>query len=523
MKHFYFICFLSTLVSGWVYGKPLVEVGGESPPLFWEASVEVEGEKVYLITQYTIGDGVTSLSCTKTPVSISPRGVQMINSNENWLIIANEDYYYYIRGYYGEEAEVIPLFPTREVSEVIARGHIYFTQGTWYYLDYAKHSSYEDPIEISKEVLTDFPTQDVVVLHTSETKTLLKDTHKVYLYREESYMERSIEVVEGLDAQKVCWVEGGYGSYGYLCDYLYDEDTFYITEYNFPWLNDCTEEFTREGFTQKFTEGTLVRYGQKTHNNGAFWDFHDGRLWFCEGFAITPREDITYEASLDLLQKDGKYYRDYSHYYHRDLDGYNRPIDLSAVKNPQQLRIIEIPKKSSLAKYLFYYDGLAYYVVYENRFFPMEISPLQEKILSESERYNTTHPGEEFVLIDGKMVFYYLRWIEDIKGFKNHPFCPIKVTCELPLSSPLRDIGVGYVTQDWLILGQYCIKNLTDYQSLSFVGATKDMTLYLSYKAAPTYYYFKDKNRKYCYKYTDNKLSLVSEEKDVCNIVKGEK
>ena len=50
-----------------------------------------------------------------------------------------------------------------------------------------------------------------------------------------------------------------------------------------------------------------------------------------------------------------------------------------------------------------------------------------------------------------------------------------------------------------------------------------DMTLYLSYKAAPTYYYFKDKNRKYCYKYTDKKLSLVSGEKDVCNIVKSEK
>ena len=161
---------------------------------------------------------------------------------------------------------------------------------------------------------------------------------------------------------------------------------------------------------------------------------------------------------------------------HRD-DDYNRPIDLSAVKNPQQLRIIETPKKSSLSKYLFYYDGISYYVVYENRFFPMEISPLQEKILSASERYNTTHTGNEFVLIDGKMVFYYLRWIEDIKGFKNRPFCPIKVTRELPLSSPVRDIGVGYVTQDWLILGQHCVKNLTDYQSLSFVGATKDMTL----------------------------------------------
>ena len=140
MKHFYFICFLSVLVSGWVYGKPLAEVEGESPPLFWEASVEVEGEKVYLITQYTLGDGVTSLSCTKTPVPISPSGVQMINSNENWLIIANEDYYYYIRGYYGEEAKVIPLLPYREVKEVLAGGRVYFTQGAWYRLGY-KYSS----------------------------------------------------------------------------------------------------------------------------------------------------------------------------------------------------------------------------------------------------------------------------------------------------------------------------------------------------------------------------------------------
>ena len=56
MKFFYFLSFLTI---GWVYGKPLAEVGGESPPLFWEASVEVEGEKVYLITQYTIGDLVS--------------------------------------------------------------------------------------------------------------------------------------------------------------------------------------------------------------------------------------------------------------------------------------------------------------------------------------------------------------------------------------------------------------------------------------------------------------------------------
>ena len=82
MKFFYFLSFLTI---GWVYGKTLAEVGGESPPLFWEASVEVEGEKVYLITQYTIGDGVTSLSCTKTPVPISPGGVQMINYDSEYL------------------------------------------------------------------------------------------------------------------------------------------------------------------------------------------------------------------------------------------------------------------------------------------------------------------------------------------------------------------------------------------------------------------------------------------------------
>ena len=87
---------------------------------------------------------------------------------------------------------------------------------------------------------------------------------------------------------------GGYGSY----DYLYDEDTFYITKHDSPWLWDYTERFTCEGFTQKFTEGILVLYGQKTYYRSAFWDFHEGRLWFCEYFdggpQIVPREDITY-------------------------------------------------------------------------------------------------------------------------------------------------------------------------------------------------------------------------------------
>ena len=499
MKLFYFLSFLTI---GWIYGKPLAEVGGESPSFFWEASVEVEGEKVYLITQYTLGDGVTSLSCTKTPVPISPSGVQMINSNENWLIIANEDYYYYIRGYYGEEAEVIPLLPYRDVKEVLAGGRVYFTQGAWYRLGY-KYSSDQESIEVTKEALTGFPTQDVVVLHTSEAKTLLKDAHKVYVYREESYMERSIEVVEGLDAQKVCWVEGGYG---FSYDYLYDEDTFYITKHGYSQLKDCTEKFTREGFTQKFTEGTLVRYGEKTHHKGVFWDFHKGRLWFCEGFDIIPREDITYEKSLDLLQKEGMYYRDYSHYRNRDRDDdYYRPIDPSAVKNPKQLRIIKAPKDSYLAEDPFYYDGLSFYTIYKNRFFPIKTSPLQEKILLANERYHTT--GQEFILIDGKMVFYYVGRLE-IKENEHLPICPIKITQELPFTSPLRDIGVGYVTKDWLVLGRYCIRNTTDYQSLSFVRATMDMNLYLSYKKAPTYYYFKDKDRSYRYIYMERKKKL---------------
>ena len=105
-----------------------------------------------------------------------------------------------------------------------------------------------------------------------------------------------------------------------------------------------------------------------------FWDFHEGRLWFCEYFdggpQIVPREDITYEKSLDLLQKEGMYYRDYSHYRNRDRDDdYYRPIDPSAVKNPKQLRIIKAPKDSYLAEDPFYYDGLSYYVVYRNRFY----------------------------------------------------------------------------------------------------------------------------------------------------------
>ncbi|WP_454974222.1 hypothetical protein [Capnocytophaga gingivalis] len=507
MKLFYFIYFLSTLISGWGYGKTL-EIRGESPALFWEASVQVEREKVYLLTQYTAGDGVTSFSCRKTLLPISSDNIRMITNDESWLIVANDDYYYYIREYNNvKEAKVIPLLPTQEVKEVLEGGHVYFTQGAWYRLDYKLSSEDHKSVEITKEALTDFPTQEVVVLQSSERKTLLKDAHKVYVYREEQYSdESSIKVVAGLDAPKVYWVVGGYGSY----DYLYDEDTFYITKYDSPWLWDYTERFTCKGFTQKFTEGILVLYGQKTYYRSAFWDFHEGRLWFCEYFdggpQIVPREDITYEKSLDLLQKEGMYYRDYSHYRNRDRDDdYYRPIDPSAVKNPKQLRIIKAPKDSYLAEDPFYYDGLFFYTIYKNRFFPIKTSPLQEKILLANERYHTT--GQEFVLIDGKMVFYYVGRLE-IKENEHLPICPIKITQELPFTSPLRDIGVGYVTKDWLVLGRYCIRNTTDYQSLSFVRATMDMNLYLSYKKAPTYYYFKDKNRSYRYIYTERKKKL---------------
>lgn len=507
MKLFYFIYFLSTLISGWGYGKPSAELRAESSSIFWETSVEVEGEKVYLITQYTAGDGVTSFSCRKTLLPISSHNVRMITNDDRWLIVANDDYYYYIREYdYVKEAKVIPLLPTSEVKEALYGGHIYFTQGAWYFFDYKISSEDYNSVEITKKVLSDFPTEEVVVLQSSERKTLLKDAHKVYVYREKQYNSKGIiEVVEGLDAQKVRWEPGK----PYNCDFLYDEDTMYLTEYYHSQLNDCTKQFTSQGFTKKFTEGTLVRYGNKMYRSGTFWDFHDGCLWFCErsdgSFYIFPIEDMTYESSLALLRKDGKYYWNYSHYNNTNLED-EPPINLSAVKNLKELRIIEIPKDSYLNKYPFYYDGLSFYAVYENQFFPTKTTPLQEKILLANERYHTT--GEEFVLIDGKMVFYYVGWLEINKN-EHLSICPIKITQEVPFTPPLRDIGVGYVNKDWLILGRHCIKNITDYQSLSFIRAITDMKSYFSYKKAPTtYYYFKDKDRNYRYKYTNRKKKI---------------
>ena len=457
-------------------------------------SLKTEGKKVYLIKKrYSNGNKIAITSYEKYLLPFDSKEAHIVmtgEEDENELIIANANYYYfveYFRDYTNMKqcVRAVKMFPTNSVTQTF-RNNCFYVNGKWVRV------AMEDG-ELTP--MPDFPKHPTVIAELEHT-TLLKDKNFVYEYDNRTY---TLKKIEGLNAKTVQFQKTN----SYDKNLLYDDNAFYVMDYNGTDLMEITKELRARGCNRKFTEATFIRYRSEGELFEQYLlDFKDGNLWSCDKYGndrfVLPIKNATYVKALEMVKTSEGYYISWG-----DDD---QPIDMSAVRNLNKLHRV---------KYAFHYldddlytDGEQQYICLYNISRHRILYPLQvEKHIWEAftskqkyYHYEKTLGNEsvstEIAVVGNQLVIYKFTTLFS-RAFPEYNTQPLEIEREIPLTSEVKDLKMCYATRDKLIIDDIIIDNIADFDTLTFVGAiyTYDsQQREYGYKS-----YFKDKNSVYSY------------------------
>jgi len=485
---FFLLVLLGSLAKS--YAGPIVT-------FYEDFSLKIEGEKVYLVKKYYSNrNKIAITSYEKYLLPFGSKEARIITTDvedENELIIANaNDYYFveYFRDYTNMKqcVRAVKMFSTNSVTQTF-RKNCFYVNGKWVRV------AMEDG-ELTP--MPDFPQHPTVIAELEHT-TLLKDKNFVYEYDNRTY---TLKKIEGLNAKTVQFQKTN----SYYKNLLYDDNAFYVMDYNGTDLMEITKDLRTRGCNRKFTEATFIRYRSEGEPYEQYLlDFKDGNLWSCDTYAnyrfVLPIKNATYVKDLEMVKTSEGYYISL-----RDDD---QPIDMSAVRNLNKLHRV---------KYSFYYldqdddlytDGEQQYICLYNISQHRILYPLQvekrvwETFTSKQKYYHYEKTLEddssttEIAVVGNQLVIYKITSLFSKNYLETHHTLPIEIVKEIPLTSEVKDLKMCYATRDKLIIDNIIIDNIADFDTLTFVGAiyTYDTRQReYGYKS-----YFKDKNSVYSY------------------------
>ena len=496
---FFLLVLLGTLAKS--YAGPIVT-------FYEDFSLKTEGKKVYLVKKYySNGNKIAITSYEKYLLPFDSKEAHIVmtsEEDENKLIIANANYYYfveYFRDYTNMKQWVraVKMFPTNSVTQTF-RNNCFYVNGKWVRV----------AIEDGKLTpMPDFPKYPTVIAELEHT-TLLKDKNFVYEYDNRTY---TLKKIEGLNAKTVQFQKTNI----YYKNLLYDDNAFYVMDYNGTDLMEITKDLRARGCNRKFTEATFIRYRSEGEPYEQYLlDFKDGNLWSCNTYAnytfVQPIKNATYVKALEMVKTSEGYYISL-----RDDD---QPIDMSAVRNLNKLHRV---------KYSFYYldqyddlytDGEQQYICLYNISQHRILYPLQvekrvwEAFTSKQKYYHYEKTLEddssttEIAVVGNQLVIYKFTGLFSKNYLERHHTLPIEIVREIPLTSEVKDLKMCYATRDKLIIDNIIIDNIADFDTLTFVGSI--YTYEYGYKS-----YFKDKNS--VYSYYEKSQEMIKENYDPKN------
>ena len=460
-------------------------------------SLKTEGKKVYLIKKgYSNGNKIAITFYEKYLLPFDSKEAHIVmtgEEDENKLIIANaNDYYFveYFRDYTNMKQYVraVKMFPTNSVTQTF-RNNCFYVNGKWVRV----------AIEDGKLTpMPDFPKHPTVIAELEHT-TLLKDKNFVYEYDNRTY---TLKKIEGLNAKTVQFQKTN----SYDKNLLYDDNAFYVMDYNGTDLMEITKDLRARGCNRKFTEATFIRYRSEGEPYEQYLlDFKDGNLWSCDTYAnyrfVLPIKNATYVKALEMVKTSEGYYISL-----RDDD---QPIDMSAVRNINKLNRVKYAFHYLNQSYDLYTDGEQQYICLYNISQHRILYPLQvekrvwEAFTSKQKYYHYEKTLEddssttEIAVVGNQLVIYKITSLFSKNYLEAHHTLPIEIVKEIPLTSEVKDLKMCYATRDKLIIDDIIIDNIADFDTLTFVGAiyTYDTRQReYGYKS-----YFKDKNSVYSY------------------------
>lgn len=485
---FFLLVLLGTLAKS--YAGPIVT-------FYEDFSLKTEGKKVYLVKKYySNGNKIAITSYEKYLLPFDSKEAHIVmtgEEDENELIIANANYYYfveYFRDYTKNMKQcvrAVKMFPTNSVTQTF-RNNCFYVNGKWVRV------AMEDG-ELTP--MPDFPKHPTVIAELEHT-TLLKDKNFVYEYDNRTY---TLKKIEGLNAKTVQFQKTNI----YYKNLLYDDNAFYVMDYNGTDLMEITKDLRARGCNRKFTEATFIRYRSEGEPYEQYLlDFKDGNLWSCDTYAnyrfVLPIKNATYVKALEMVKTSEGYYISL-----RDDD---QPIDMSAVRNLNKLHKVKYAFHYLNESYDLYTDGEQQYICLYNISRHRILYPLQvekhiwEAFTSKQKYYHYEKTlGNESVstqiaVVGNQLVIYKFTTLFS-RAFPEYNTQPLEIEREIPLTSEVKDLKMCYATRDKLIIDDIIINNIADFNTLTFVGAiyTYDsQQRKYGYKS-----YFKDKNSVYSY------------------------
>ena len=455
-------------------------------------SLKTEGKKVYLIKKrYSNGNKIAITSYEKYLLPFDSKEAHIVmtgEEDENELIIANANYYYfveYFRDYTNMKqcVRAVKMFPTNSVTQTF-RNNCFYVNGKWVRV------AMEDG-ELTP--MPDFPKHPTVIAELEHT-TLLKDKNFVYEYDNRTY---TLKKIEGLNAKTVQFQKTN----SYDKNLLYDDNAFYVMDYNGTDLMEITKDLRARGCNRKFTEATFIRYRSEGELYEQYLlDFKDGNLWSCDKYAnyrfVLPIKNATYVKALEMVKTSEGYYISL-----RDAD---QPIDMSAVRNINKLNRVKYAFHYLNQSYDLYTDGEQQYICLSKKLYPLQIEKRVWEAFTSKQKYyhyektlGDDSSTTQIAVVDNQLVIYKITSLFSKNYLEAHHTLPIEIVKEIPLTSEVKDLKMCYATRDKLIIDDIIINNIADFNTLTFVGAiyTYDsQQRKYGYKS-----YFKDKNSVYSY------------------------
>lgn len=460
-------------------------------------SLKTEGKKVYLIKKrYSNGNKIAITSYEKYLLPFDSKEAHIVmtgEEDENELIIANANYYYfveYFRDYTNMKqcVRAVKMFPINSVTQTF-RKNCFYVNGKWVRV------AMKDG-ELITTPMPDFPKHPTVIAELEFT-TLLKDKNFVYEYDNRTY---TLKKIEGLNAKTVQFQKTN----SYNKNLLYDDNTFYVMDYNGTDLMEITKDLRARGCKRKFTEATFIRYRSEGELFEQYLlDFRDGNLWSCDKYAddifVLPVKNATYVKALEMVKTNEGYYI--------SLGDDNRPIDMSIVPNLNKLHKVKYAFHYLNQSYDLYTDGEQQYICLSKKLYPLQIEKRVWEAFTSKQKYyyyektlEDDSSTTQIAVVDNQLVIYKITSLFSKNYLETYHTLPIEIVREIPLTSEVKDLKMCYAIRDKLIIDNIIIDNIADFDTLTFVGAI--YTYEYGYKS-----YFKDKNSVYSYSRKAQKIT----------------
>lgn len=462
--------------------NPISECYHYHTPKYYE--ILVKNDKV--VFQHTIKDPNNISYVSRETIileSINSKDFKIIAEDESNILFATID------GHFIAEKDVYEI-QRQGVSKIANNNSITKTAGTnfickkgvWYYITPISHNKglNENEIKNMPENL------EFLLADALREGTLYKNKEAVYIF---NYETLSFKKIKNLNGSQVKFKKIN----NYLKKhFLYDDDTFYLLDYN-EYI-DYTDQFTSmTEFTSLKNAEIIVynRYNISINTN-------DGIIWMYLNFSITdengnlkkivPIKATYLGTNKEFIHYNGKVYNDFN-----DLLRNYGPLNIDAIIDINALDYDSHFYFDKKSKYLFDYDT--------NTFNAVSWLPSNTTLYKNNSLYTYGFLGNSPFYADDNYIYF----IKDPKEkYKT-----------LTHSSEIKDLKLAYAYDNKLLIENNEIENIADRDTIEFIGSTVNVIQGCDGGRGQhpviidVYYYFKDRNNVYFYNTSGKKMKKL--------------